>query len=203
MAGRWLGCGWVCGWAVAGLWPAPPPGQPLELASFRKTFVSSTRNKCFWRGPPKPIISPTRNDHFQNSIFTPAVYDPSPASPTAPSEVAGKINMRPSAVECVFFTPQKKTPTNTPLINLIFLPCPRTFSEIRPRRAGPGPAKRSQAGQGLRLERLPASRSIRQASKKPLFRLRETDAFAGHLQNCHFTYAKRPLSGLHPHTGRV
>ena len=57
------------------------------LASFRKTVDSSTRNAHFPAGPPKPIISSTQNAYFQNSILTPAMDDPSPAGPTAASEI--------------------------------------------------------------------------------------------------------------------
>ena len=116
VAGLWLGCGWSvaglwaviglwlgCGRSVAGLWLVsgravagpvggglclgPAPGQPLDLASFRKTLDSCTRNVHFRAGPPKPIVSSTRKAHFQNSILTHPVDDPSPAGPTAPSEI--------------------------------------------------------------------------------------------------------------------
>jgi hypothetical protein len=62
----------------------PAPGQPLDLASFRKTVDSFTRNAHFRAGPPKLIVSTTRNDHFQNSIHTSALDDLSPDDPTAP-----------------------------------------------------------------------------------------------------------------------
>jgi hypothetical protein len=53
----------------------PAPGQPLDLASLRKTVDSCTRNAHFRAGPPKLIVSCTRNDHFQNSIHTSALDD--------------------------------------------------------------------------------------------------------------------------------
>jgi hypothetical protein len=86
----------------------PAPGQLLDLASFKKTLDLSRRNKHFWGGPPKPIISPTPNDHIQNSILTPAVYDPSPAGPTAPSEIARQNCHAPLCGEMrCFFRPKK------------------------------------------------------------------------------------------------
>ena len=87
----------------------PAPGQLLELASFRKTIDSCTRNTHFRAAPPKPIISSTRNAHFQNSIPTPVGDDPRPASPTAVSKNRVKIYVRGSAAECVFLhAPNKK-----------------------------------------------------------------------------------------------
>ena len=83
----WLVCGRAVAGPVAGLCLGPAPGQPLDLASFRKTLDSFTRNAHFRTAPPKPIISSTRNAYFQNSILTPAMDDPSPAGPMAASEI--------------------------------------------------------------------------------------------------------------------
>jgi len=47
----------------------PAPGQLLDLASFRKTVDSCIRNAHFRAGPPKLIVSFTRNDHFRNSLL--------------------------------------------------------------------------------------------------------------------------------------
>ena len=85
------------------------PGQLLELASFRKTIDSFTRNAHFRVAPPKPIISSTRNCHFQNSIPIPAVDDPRPASPTAVSKIAVKNYVRASAAECACSHALKKS----------------------------------------------------------------------------------------------
>jgi hypothetical protein len=57
------------------------------LASFRKTVDLFTRNAHFLVGHLKLIVSSTRIDHFQNSIPTPGVDDPSPAGPTTASEI--------------------------------------------------------------------------------------------------------------------
>ena len=66
----------------------PAAGRLLDFASFKKTLFRLHETHTFEGGPPKPIVSSTRNDHFQNSILTPQMDDPSLAGPTAPSPTA-------------------------------------------------------------------------------------------------------------------
>ncbi len=86
----------------------PAPGQLLELASFRKTVDSFTRNAHFRAGPPKLIVSSTRNDHFQNSIHTSALDDLSPDNPTAPHIFPSGTKRHASAAKCVAISTMKK-----------------------------------------------------------------------------------------------
>ena len=184
VAGLWLVCGWAviglwlgCGRSVAGLWLAsggavagpvggglclgPAPGQPLDLASFRKTLDSCTRNGHFRAGPPKPIVSSTRKAHFQNSILTHPVDDPSPAGPTAPTEI-DRPNLR--AHLCgrmrFFLRAPKKTQPQTELLNRTLLRWIQAFVEIRakPGQAGPGRAEPGWSGTPGRAGSRPAAR---------------------------------------------
>ena len=96
----------------------PAPGQPLALASFRKTVDSSTRNAHFRAGPPKLIVSTTRNDHFQNSIHTSALDDLSPDDPTAPHIFPSGKKRHASAAKCVVFPAPQNVTNQIPLLNV-------------------------------------------------------------------------------------
>ena len=97
----------------------PAPGQSLDLAGFRKTVNSTTRNVHFRAGPPKLIVSSTQNDHFQNSIHTSALDDPRPDDPTAPHIFQSGKKRHASAAKCVVFSgPRKNATSQNPLLNL-------------------------------------------------------------------------------------
>ena len=68
--------------------PVCPPCKCFSVVPYLSMLVSPTRNAHFWGGPPKPIVSSTRNLNFQKYILTPALDGPSPAGPTAPSPTA-------------------------------------------------------------------------------------------------------------------
>ena len=92
----------------------PAPGQPLDLASFRKTVDSFTRNAHFRAGPPKLMVSTTRNDYFQNSIHTSALDDLSPDDPTAPHIFPSGKKRHASAAKCVVISTTKKKQRKCP-----------------------------------------------------------------------------------------
>ena len=100
-----------------------------------------------------------------------------------PRKLAVKINVRASAAECVFFTrPRNSSDRNVLTKHETFA----LHSNLFGNRALPGQAGRSQDEPGSGSGRLPASRSIWQASEKQLIRLHETHTFERDLQNYSF-----------------
>ena len=138
----------------------PAPGQPLDLASLRKTVDSCTRNAHFRAGPPKPIVSSTRKAHFQNSILTHPVDDPSPAGPTAPSEI-GRPNLRAHLCGRMrFFTSSKKNsdPNRITKQNTFALDSSLCGNRGKPGQTGPGRAEPGWSGTPARAGSRPAVR---------------------------------------------
>ena len=87
----------------------PAPSGPLDLPSLEK---NSFRLRQTYNSP-KPIISCMRNDHFQNSISTLAMDDPSPDGQTAPQFFQAAKKHHTSAAKCAVIPgPKKHTKQN-------------------------------------------------------------------------------------------